>query len=154
MRLSTTMKTAVRKVEKIEFDWGNNPYPSAGTTVCCPQIVSAKLNRFVSCPNSNCRKKIVVKNGDDKTVQCQYCHRVMLMKKCILSSNFEIVIEKDSRQTKLTAFEECVKSYFIASGFVKDLNVYTTSILEMENVDVTFDKKKIITKLFDHNDLI
>ena len=76
------------------------------------------------------------------------------MKKCILSSIFEIVIEKDPPQTKLTAFEECVKSHFIASGIVKDLSVYTTSILEMKNVDVTFDKKKIITKLFDHNDLI
>ena len=66
----------------------------------------------------------------------------MLPSKCNPTFNYEFTIMQKEKQITLTAFPE-IMSYF------KDLK--DEDILEAE-VDITYDKKKIIVKFEEHKD--
>lgn len=153
MRLATTTSSVLKKVPKEHFDWNRNPTISNNTRICCPAVISSLVNNYISCPNNDCRKKIDLTMSESKTVTCHHCNRMMLIRKCTVSYSINVVIEKNGKKTKLTAFPECVKEYFKKSGET-DLKEYATALLEAENVDFTYDRKKVITKLEDHEDAV
>lgn len=155
MRLSTTIKTEITPVEKESFDWSKNPALSSHTRICCPTVVSAKPQCYVRCPINDCRKKIDVIKVDAKEVTCDHCGNIMLLKRCAVTYSIDVIVEKNTKQLKLTAFPECLKEFFKNSGGDTNLKQYVSAFIETENVDIHFDKKRIITKIEHHpEDLI
>ena len=151
VRLTTTTNTQIIPSEETNYDWCMHPFTDKSTIICCPTILSVHLNDYISCPNNDCRKKIDVENNSSKTVLCVSCKIIMLVKNCQKTYSIELIVEKNGKQTKLTAFPECIKQYFHKSGET-ELKNYLCSMLEFENVDIHFDRKKIITKFQDHCD--
>ena len=111
IRITTTPNSTVSSVVKGSLDWSQCPLSSQQTKVCCPDIVSTKLECYVSCPNVNCRKKINIIDGDAKTITCIHCKHKTLMKRCTVTYSIDIVIEKEGKQTKLTAFPEYIENF-------------------------------------------
>lgn len=152
-RLTTTPNTKVSAITKACFDWSACPIGNQLTKICCPVIVTSKLVSFVSCPNLECRKKISIVDRSAKAITCLHCKHTTLAKRCTITYSMDVVCEKDGRQTKLTAFPECIQNYFNHEELPENISSYEIAMLEAENIDITYDKKKIITKLEDHKEL-
>jgi len=159
LRLASSGDTKISGVEvKNSFNWDQHPTEDStrATRICCPSVIGAKVHEYSACPIISCRKKIVIVSDDKEKprVTCPHCRQQVSTKRLTLTSCFEIVIESNSRQLHLTAFHDCVKTYFKANGEGVGNDQYVNAILEMENVDFSFDKKKIITRMVDHEDLV
>ena len=75
----------------------------------------------------------------------------MNINRCKLTSNFEInFVEKEdeAKQHVLTAFQSTIK-YVINIGDKAEFQL-EDEILDLEYVDVVFNKKKIITSILEH----
>ena len=132
----------------------------ANPTWCCPEITSANVIIFPICNNPNCRKKIEVP-GEMKFVRCTSCSRKSLVKKLAmsLSVEFDICRADQSESISLTALPESLSTYFgidIISQYASQENgkdELEEKILEMEDVDITFSKAKMIVKqITDHTE--
>ena len=63
LRIATTAtSTATSADDSGLIKWSTKEILSHQTRVCCPEIVSAKKNSYVTCRNFDCRKKIPLVN--------------------------------------------------------------------------------------------
>lgn len=60
------------------------------------------------------------------------------MKRCTVTYSIDIVIEKEGKQTKLTAFSECIQNFLNHDENPMNYESYETAILESEKVDFTY----------------
>ena len=86
---------------------------------------------------------------DNQEIQCEHCHNILLLKRHSVECVIYVIIEKDSRQIKLTTFPECLSDFFQLSG-KSDLKSLSMAFLELENVEISHNKKRIITKIEHH----
>ena len=161
--MGTTSTTSISDAPSQSFDWAKDL--SMLKKNCCPVIVSARLNCFFKVPRSNLSQEnelpdeIIkayiewkeVPTNENRDVQCNSCQGLTVIKRCKLAYSIDDTTEKNSRQMKLTAFPECFIEYFKNSGKT-ELKHYIKAFIECENIDIHFDKERIITKIVDHQD--
>ena len=58
VRMGTTSTTSISDAPSQSFDWSKDLTMLQNSKICCPIIVSARLNCFLSCPDQTCRKKM------------------------------------------------------------------------------------------------
>ena len=148
-KINTTTNTTIKTAENIEIDWAKIPQTSelSETMICCPEVVSVKCQQYLICVNITCNKKVSPYPGE-RTVTCMNasCRRKMLVGKCRNSYTMELTIEKDGKHYDLTAFPQVVEKVF---GNIS-IDVLEDQMLEMEQFDFVFNKKKIITSINAH----
>ena len=160
--LATTDKTKVIPLssDQMQFNMDNvqqnlllDTRITSSCKLCCPDILSVKLNIYPICTNRNCKGKKVTPLPRDITVECPKCTRLMLVTKCQCGLNGEINLEKDLKALTLTVFAEPLNKYFGEDFILKYKNnphKLEENILLMENVDITYNSKRIILDIFYH----
>lgn len=142
IRLCTTMATEITRIDfKEQLQWAGTPL-SATTNVCCPDLVSVKKREYVSCRNIDWRKKIVIVNNS-QIAYCSSCKRKMLVSKCVATFDFEVIIDLNGQQIKLTAFPDVLEFFDEPTE---------ECALQSQPFHVVYDKKKIMTRFESHRD--
>lgn len=72
----------------------------------------------------------------------------MLIKRCKSVTNVELTLEKDDEQVILTAFLNVLNKVVRVEGKTNDK--LEDILLELEDVDITYNKKTVITNIVDH----
>lgn len=149
-RLSSTFTTKVTTLPKQLFNWGNDQLKTI-QRICCPEVLAAKLDMYIECRNLACRKKILLPSdtAESKFTYCNHCKRTMLISKCNQMFNIDITILDKERHLSVTIFPEIAKEYLL----VEKPEDILSGLLELEDTDITIDKKRIVTKLQKHEDL-
>lgn len=79
--------------------------------LCCPDILNVHVNIYPAvCNNKGCKKK-VSPNPGSKTLQCHACNKSMLLKNCYIEVNASFQLQKDNKQTSVTAFAKTLSSF-------------------------------------------
>ena len=83
LRLATVADTAIMKAdEDIVVNWEEHNIQPLKTTLCCPQVESARVHSFLQCVNHDCKKKVTPYPGETKvTCNAATCRRKMLVKR-------------------------------------------------------------------------
>ena len=143
-------------IEMTDFKKQENEIKERTTpTLCCPDVLSAKINIFPTCPTPNCLKRIEVP-GDIKVVKCPSCANRSLTKKLNASFIGEINFEHKGEVYQLTVFPETLNKY-LSKDVIKEYwgktETLEIEILELFDIDVTYSvSKKVILKIVDHED--
>ena len=118
------------------------------TVLCCPEVVGAKLEEYYSCRNITCRKKITLDDKDIKFIKCTSCNRKQLTKSLKHTFIVEVILEKRGQQTNLTIFPNVLDDLNLDKTIIED------EILMFENYDFHYSRRRIVTKIVKHEDLI
>eukprot|EP00794_Sanderia_malayensis_P013286 gene13286-14661_t len=149
LKLSTIAASTFTLTSKV-FDISMQSIQSSDAkyTLCCPDIISVKIHPYLVCVNFDCKKKVTPYPGD-ATVSWKSCKRRMLIKKCKQSYSCEITLQKkDEKQITLTIFPDVVNNF---CG-VTDVNLVEDALLVLEDVHFTFTQRKVVTKMFPHDE--
>ena len=152
LRLYTTAKTTLLKQEEqIDIEWSKCNITPETSTLCCPNILSVKVNLYLECINSSCKRKVNVFPGEKKTT-CDSCKRKMLVSN--LKKNLKVEIhlsDKDDNQKEyiLTAFPNSLKNVLDLDN--KEEEEIEDMLMELINVDITYNKKNIIVSVSAHS---
>lgn len=107
IRLATTSNsTFTIEPRQLDINWDDHDITPSTINLCCPDIQSVKVNKFLQCKNRTCKRKVSPYPGDDK-VKCENptCRRKMLVSKCIKSVSVEITFsEKDNPENEHCVF--------------------------------------------------
>ena len=155
LKLTTTQSSSFEEVDN-NFDVVHtNPEPLSTVdtsndkfVLCCPEVVAVKLENYYSCRNIVCRKKIIVEDKNVKFVKCPSCSRKMVTKGLTHTFIVEIVFEKAGKQTNLTLFPNVLNDLDI------DKTIIEEELLMLENYDFSYSKKRIVTGIVKHEELI
>ena len=79
--------------EDIVVNWEEHNIQPLKTTLCCPQVESARVHSFLQCVNHDCKKKVTPYPGETKvTCNAATCRRKMLVEWCKRNFNIEITL--------------------------------------------------------------
>ena len=147
LKLSTTNSTTLKQTDKsFTIAWHDIHPTEVQHTICCPELLSVKINPYLVCVNNECKKKVVPYPGD-LSVACKMCKRKMLIKKCAESFSCEVMLQKaEEKQVTLTIFPDVIEDFCGLS----DVQLIEDALLDLENVDFTYTLKKIVTKIAVH----
>ena len=104
------------------------------------------------CNNKDCKKKVSPHPGS-KTVQCQTCNKSMLLKNCYIEVNASFQLEKDNKQTTVTAFAKTLSSFLDddVCQYKDSEEALTEKLLLLENVDFYLSTRgRLITSITKH----
>ena len=147
LKLSTTASTTLKQTDKaFTIAWDDIHPTEVEHTVCCPELLSVKVNPYLVCVNNECKKKVVPYPGDS-SVACKVCKRKMLIKKCDESFSCEVMLQKaEEKQLTLTIFPDVIEDFF----GLTDVQLVEDALLTLENADFTYSVKKVVTKITVH----
>ena len=149
---SSTSSTITNTVEQITINWEKHDISPMTSILSCPEIESVKIHSYLQCVNIDCRKKVSPFPGD-RAVVCQAaaCKRKMLVKRCKQSFTVEILVsnhEDTASQYLLTVFPQVLRTVIRTEGKTDD--EIEDEILNLENIDFTFNKKKVVLSMTQH----
>ena len=133
-----------------KYEWEKVPMNEL-KTLCCPEIITVKVDRNVICRNYDCKKKMKISELESKLskICCNSCKRTMALKKCKFMSTCEIIFGYGGKQIHLTAFNDVISDFF---GDMDASILEDTIINSEDNIDVWYDNRRIIQKLNYHDD--
>ena len=161
IKLTTTTKSDIVKEEiDTPVDWSAVPvddYSTAltaapnATQLCCPDIISAKIYKYPICASAKCGKKVNIVPGEP-LVRCTACTRRMLPKKCPLGLHCVLEVQHNDKDHILTIFSAQLTSFLNEEieTYCDDTDSLEERILMMENVDITYNKKNVVTNIVYH----
>ena len=154
IRLATTSCTTFDAIKPISIDWQQYNKTSNTSRLCCPIILSVKVEKFLQCINVACRRKVVPFPGESK-VSCDYptCRRKMLVKRCPSNIIIEVTLaqkEDECKQHTVTVFTKVIQNVVDITN--KNEQEIEDMILELENIDFIMNRKKIFTFITNNND--
>eukprot|EP00794_Sanderia_malayensis_P013403 gene13403-14779_t len=141
--------TILPEIEKVEHPSPAKPSNAGNSTLQNVDITSVKVNTYPQCANSKCKKKVLIIPGEN-VVKCNSCERKMLPSKCPCGLNCIIDVVDNENEISLTIFptelgklfrEEIIESYGMQPDLLEE------KILMLNSVDVTFNKKNVVTKI-------
>ena len=161
-KLYTRRETQVIPMDDADapiIDWDNidlNPPPvtprkQPSNQLTATGVSSLKLSFYPICTSAKCQKKIVVLPGDD-ILECGECGNSMLIEKRKESFDAVIQFENDGSNTTLTAFPDILTKYFkenVIAKYKEHPQALKKKILQMENILVSYNSKRIITNIAD-----
>ena len=160
-RLATTVETTAEEIDSPppEINWEVNMAKnlqekpqSELLSLSCPTILNAEVAVYTLCTNSNCSKKVVPFPGE-VTVRCNHCHKKMLVSNCNCDINANIEIEHVPKNITLTVFSNVLTKFFkedVPTRYKNDKEALEDKILMMNNVDIKYNKKRVITSITTH----
>ena len=152
LRINTTSKTTLLKQKKqIDIEWSKYNI-SPETSTLCANILSVKFNLYLECINCSCKRKVNVFPGEKKTT-CDSSKRKMLVSNLKINLNVEIHLsDKDDNQKEfiLTAFTNSLKNALDLDNKEEEEEI-EDMLLELKNVDITYNKKNIIVSVSAHS---
>ena len=92
-----------------------------------------------------CKKRVELLSGT-KTVTCEYCRRKMLASKCQKQVVAHVTLEKHEYQYELTIFPNVLEDF----GLNPTSETLEEELLELVDVDVYFNRRRIVTKIQNH----
>ena len=152
---TTTCSRVELCADKLNIQWDKYNIEPKLTTLCCPNVDSAKVNVYLECINLDCRRKIVPFPGETK-VECSYPtvgRKMLLVKRCKSNVNIELTLsekDNDHQQNLVTVFSSVLKNVLNLEG--KSEEEIEDRVLELEGVDFEVNKKKIVTSVMKHSD--
>jgi len=143
-------------VEMTDFKKEQDDLKSKTTpTICCPTILSAKIDIFPTCPTPSCSKKLEKPADIVKYVKCPFCGSTALPRMLGKGFSGQICVAKEE-SVKLTVFPEVLNQYFsvdVIKEYSHEPAQLEVEILELSNVDITFSQsRKVILEIKDHQE--
>ena len=165
-RLATTDSTVITPAEINEnLDWSTIlkqvQEEAAATTpatpkLCCPVILGVNINVYAICNNlDKCKRKKVYPLPGEKTVKCTNCRKSMLLTRAPCGMTGEVFLEKGDQTMTLTIFPNTLTTYFqehVLDAYKDNPEQLEERILNLTNLDITYNLKKIVTKIENHVD--
>ena len=102
----------------------------------------------------DCNRKLNPVAGETK-VQCSNpkCNSKQFLSKCPCGLNIDLQIEKDGKETEITIFPAIIDQFLDEDSitlFQSNPDLLEEKILNLENVDFTFNNKKVVTNMKTH----
>ena len=164
LKLTTTQYSKTEDFESEEIiDWHTIPveeYMNDTTqhsakkamVACCPDINTVLINTYPVCISSKCGRKVSIVPGE-KLVQCIWRSKRMLAAKCPLQLNCHIDISVDGKDRTLKIFANELEEFLhedILQEYSSALNKLEIKLLELENIDITYNSKNIVILIEEH----
>ena len=147
VNLTTTWDSDITEEEDdVSYAWENIPV-NENKSMCCPTVLAAKVEQYFIC--IFCKKKLERPSSKITKVSCGPCKRSMPIKRCKLTTFCEITFDYAHSQITLTAFNDVVANFF---GENLNVDQLEDCILEMGQVDIFYDNRRVIQKLQNHDD--
>ena len=155
MKLTTTANTVCTEdSDKVNVNWENLNPQAINHIICCPEIMSAKVLKYLTCVNTDCKKKVTPFQAEN-TVTCKSpsCNRKMLVSRCKTSFSAEITLQEPSqRQHTVTIFPKTLETFYQKKGKVLNVDHLEDEMLEFQSFDFTVNRRKIVIKIEEHLD--
>ena len=153
IKLTSTANTICQESEsKLKIDWDKLNCQDLNQVICSPEIMSAKLTKYLVCVNIDCKKKVTPFQGDI-TVTCtnSTCRRKMLVQRCKESFSLEITLQEPSgKQHNVTVFPKTLESFYQKKNKIIQIDELEDEMLEFNFLDFTVNRRKIVIKMEDH----
>ena len=153
IKLASAANTICQESEsKLKIDWDKLNCQDLNQVICSPEIMSAKLTKYLVCVNIDCKKKVTPFQGDI-TVTCtnSTCRRKMLVQRCKESFSLEITLQEPSgKQHNVTVFPKTLESFYQKKNKIIHIDELEDEMLEFNFLDFTVNRRKILIKMEDH----
>ena len=155
LTVATNFNTMITKYkdEQLKVNWEKYDIKSEINFICCPGVISTKLNVFSQCPI--CKKKVVPMLGENVTL----CTNIVCKRKFILHNSMKnyniqlMVLDQTTKEMQnITIFPNVLsKLYSDAESNQPPDNIEERLLME-ENIDITYNKNMIALSLKKHAD--
>jgi len=106
--------------------------------------MNVAINAYPVCNNKDCVKTITLNAAGSRIIQCQSCHRAMLLKQCYYEMNTNVHLEKDDTIYKVTAFPKIISAFTIRSPWAPGAFLSEDIYSYKEDTDTLIEKMLLI----------